>query len=416
MPAKKAKDLRQWYCRAGDGRVSGPFDTETVRKRVVDGQVLAETAVSDDQTAWRPAAAVAEFGFDCLVLRTDGSIEVLGPFAREYLDRPDVMAGIPGESVFFLRSGTVGEAAADPGAIGKTGAALVERVAEARKALRASENARAKAEAALKAKDLEFDAERQRLAAEISSLKADALKLQGELETMRAESDSHAEGERRGLEAEARLVDAEKELASARAAHERELAAVRAGAEKSAKDSDDEHARVVAELRAAAAEAASRAEGEHAARLAALREEADAVRADADWLRGRLDEIAAEAAKRFARPEPEPEPEPARAEADAEPAQQPEESRPEPEPEPAPVVVEAEPIDEPPPRFRRGRPRAAAPREAPSEKTAPAADKPLSGMAALEDQLQRELRAAAGAAQGAAHDPGSKIMNLFKRK
>ena len=134
MPAKKAKDIRQWYCRAGDGRVSGPFDTDTVRKRVVDGQVLAETSVSDDQTSWRPAAAVSEFGFDCLVLRIDGSIEVLGPFAREYLDRPDVMAGIPGESVFFLRSGTVGEAAADPAAIGKTGAALVERVAEARKA------------------------------------------------------------------------------------------------------------------------------------------------------------------------------------------------------------------------------------------------------------------------------------------
>ena len=145
------KDNRTWFSKSSDGKVSGPFGTDEMRRRVVDGKVQAETAVSTDKSTWRPAAAETDLGFDCLVMRTDGSIEILGPFAREYLDRPAVMAGVPKESVFFVRSGTVGEAAGQPGSIGKTGAALVERVVEARKALRDSEAARSKAEAALKA-------------------------------------------------------------------------------------------------------------------------------------------------------------------------------------------------------------------------------------------------------------------------
>ena len=177
-----SKDNRTWFSKTADGKVSGPFDISAMRQRVVDGKVQAETAVSTDKSSWHPAAAEPDLGFDCLVMRTDGSIEILGPFAREYLDRPAVMAGVPREAVFFVRSGTVGEAAGAPGAIGKTGAALVERVVEARKALRESEAARSKAEAALKAKDLEFDAERQRLAAEVSGLKAAELKLRGEID------------------------------------------------------------------------------------------------------------------------------------------------------------------------------------------------------------------------------------------
>ena len=212
------KDKRTWYSKSSDGKVSGPFGTDEMHRRVVDGKVQAETAVSTDKGSWRPAAAETDLGFDCLVMRTDGSIEILGPFAREYLDRPAVMAGVPKEAVFFVRSGTVGEAAGQPGSIGKTGAALVERVVEARKALRDSEAARSKAEAALKAKDLEFDAERQRLAAEISGFKAAELKLRGEIDSLRAEAEKAASGERRGLEAEAKLVDAEKNAAASESA------------------------------------------------------------------------------------------------------------------------------------------------------------------------------------------------------
>ena len=43
------------------------------------------------------------------------------------------------------------------------------------------------------------------------------------------------------------------------------------------------------------------------------------------------------------------------------------------------------------------------------------ARKPLSGMAALEDQLKDELRRA-GAAQASGRGSGSKFLNLFKRK
>ena len=140
------KDNRTWFSKSSDGKVSGPFGTDEMHRRVVDGKVQAETAVSTDKNAWRPAAAETDLGFDCLVMRTDGSIEILGPFAREYLDRPAVMAGVPREAVFFVRSGTVGDALAAPGSIGKSGASLVERVVEAGEALRASEDALARAE------------------------------------------------------------------------------------------------------------------------------------------------------------------------------------------------------------------------------------------------------------------------------
>ena len=143
MPPRKKKDERQWYSKSGDGRVSGPFDADTMRSRVLSGEVQAETSVSSDTANWLPAAAIAEFGFDCLVMRVDGSIDVLGPFAREYLDKPSVIGKVPRESVFFVRSGTVGEATDAPDSVGKTGADLVERVMEARKALRTINAARA---------------------------------------------------------------------------------------------------------------------------------------------------------------------------------------------------------------------------------------------------------------------------------
>lgn len=484
MPAKKKKEERQWYSKSGDGHVSGPFDAGTMRSRVLSGEVQAETPVSSDTATWTPAAAVPELGFDCLVMRVDRGIEILGPFAREYLDNPAVMGKVPRESVFFVRSGTVGEAADAPDSIGKTGADLVERVVEARKALRASNAARTKAEAALKAKDLEFDAERQRLSAEISALKADALKLQGEMETLRAEAERAAGDEQRTLETEAKLVDAEKaaaaseaalraaqsraeaaekDLAGTRAAlaqakaeaakaadadaerdreissirdahakeiaalkaaaekaareHERELAAVRSGAERAAKESDDEHARVVAELRAAALEATRRADAENAARLASADAEIAAARADADWLRERLSGLFAEVSSRFA-----PRSEPAAAKPAPEPAPAAEPSVPPPGPggrdARESVFVEAEAIDDPPSGFHRPRIR---PVPEPEDRRAakPAAEearKPLSGMAALEDQLKDELRRAADAAQATGRGTGAKIMNFFKRK
>ena len=505
MPAKKKKDERQWYSKSGDGHVSGPFDAETMRGRVLSGEVQAETPVSPDTATWTPAAAVPELGFDCLVMRVDKGIEVLGPFAREYLDNPAVMGKVPRESVFFVRSGTVGEAADAPDSIGKTGADLVERVVEARKALRASNAARTKAEAALKAKDLEFDAERQHLSAEISALKAEALKLRGEMETLRAEAEKAAGDEQRTLETEAKLVDAEKaaaasesalrvaqsraaaaekdlaetraaldeakaeavkaanagaerdreissirdahakELAAARAdaekasreaaaahakeiaalkdeagkaakAHERELAAVRSGAERAAKESDDEHARAIAELRAAALEATRKADAENAALRASADAEIAAARADADWLRERLSGLFAEVSTRFAPPAEPAAAEPAPPPAAAEPSV----------PPPGPggrdaresVFVEAEAIDDPPSGFHRPRIRPVPEPEA-RRAAKPAAEesrKPLSGMAALEDQLKDELRRAADAAQATGRGAGAKIMNFFKRK
>ncbi len=205
----------KWFYKGPDGAKAGPASLSALRAMAVDGSVSAETPVSRDGKRWQPAVSIQEIGFDCLVLQTKDGLGVLGPFAREYLDREDALRQIPADGLFFVRSGTVADAAALPSApAGETGAALVGRVLRAEKALRAAERARAAAEAGLRAKDLEFDAERQRLNAEISSLKAEAVKASAEVESLRAEASSRADAERTALDAAARAVDFEKKTAA----------------------------------------------------------------------------------------------------------------------------------------------------------------------------------------------------------
>ena len=205
----------KWFYKGPDGAKAGPASLSALRAMAVDGSVSAETPVSRDGKRWQPAVSIQEIGFDCLVLQTKDGLGVLGPFAREYLDRDDALRQIPADGLFFVRSGTVADAAALPSApAGETGAALVGRVLRAEKALRAAERARAAAEAGLRAKDLEFDAERQRLNAEISSLKAEAVKASAEVESLRAEASSRADAERTTLDAAARAVDFEKKTAA----------------------------------------------------------------------------------------------------------------------------------------------------------------------------------------------------------
>ena len=347
-------EQQNWYCKEDGGAVAGPLDSRALLARVESGAVEAQTEVSRDGKTWRPAVAWPELGFDCFLLQTAGGLNVVGPFPRSHLDRPEVRSGAGEGAALFMRTSL--EAASGGAALGRTGAELVRRAAAAEAALRAGEAARREAEAALKAKDLEFEAERQRLAAEASARKAAEMKLRAELEGARAEAGRLAAFEKRGLDAEARLVDAEARLAEAEA--RLADAEARAAASESA----------LAEARVKRSEASDRADRAEADARAALE--------TADWLRARVSDLAAEAARRMdARPKAAPaggEPEPVEAE-----------------------VVEAEPVEEPASSPSPRRPRGA--RSAASRASEePPAEKPLSGMAALENQLKRELRMMAG--------------------
>ena len=259
----------KWFYKGPDGAKAGPASLSALRAMAVDGSVSAETPVSRDGKRWQPAVSIQEIGFDCLVLQTKDGLGVLGPFAREYLDREDALRQIPADGLFFVRSGTVADAAALPSApAGETGAALVGRVLRAEKALRAAERARAAAEAGLRAKDLEFDAERQRLNAEISSLKAEAVKASAEVESLRAEASSRADAERTALDAAARAVDFEKKtaaLSKALSAAETRADAAENRAKSESERADAAENRVKSESeRADAAEKRAKSESERA--------------------------------------------------------------------------------------------------------------------------------------------------------
>lgn len=384
------KENDKWFFRRPDGAEAGPFDADGLRAGVVAGDILAETPVRREGGSFRPAVAVGECGFDCLVLQTEPSLDVLGPFAREYLDRPEITDSLPRDGLFFVKSGTVADAAAVPGAaVGTTGAALVERVLEAERALRTSEKRRRELEAALKAKDLEFEAERAKSAAEISALKADALRRESEVEGLRADAAAGEKRERESLEIQARLVDAEKESAgldrklrqadATEAALRRELAESgekAASAEARASEAEAKAAEAgtkLAEAEAKLAEAAAKASSAEA-RAAEAGRRAEIARSGAAWLRETLGKTLAEAESRMKEDAAEP--------------------------------VEAEIVVEAPPAAAKG---GTADRGASAKgASAPPEDSRTARMAALESQLRKELRMA-GAAGGA-----GKLGSFFK--
>ena len=300
MPNEK----KSWFFRAADGGETGPLSETDLRAFVVSGEVSSETPVSRGDGIWKPAVAFDECGFDCLVLRTEPSLDVLGPFSREYLDRPDVMGTLPGDGRFFVRSGTVADAAAVPGAPGSSGASLVERVLSAERALRDTVGKLGELGKLLS----ELDEARRAL--------ADAKKALGEKDAALADAKKSL-GEK-----DAALADAKKSLG--------EKDAALADAKKSLSD-----------------------------REAAL----SALRGDAEWLRGAVSGLLSEAGRRFGAEGP----------AAA----------------PATDVIEPEVVAVP-------------------ETTNPASperDRP-SKMAALESQLQKELRMAGSAP----------LRNLFKKR
>ncbi len=213
MVTKNAEaGAKAWYWKNNEGAKKGPFDINSVRSLVLSGDLNAQTQVSSNGTDWLSAVSCSDLGFDCIVLEVGESLNVLGPFAREYIDRHDVMSSVPSDGILFVRGGTVSDALLG-GVSGTTGAVLVEKVMAAEKELRESVKAKRAAEASLAAKDLEFDAERQKLNSIISGMKAAELKVQSELEGLRSELEGLDVGKVRCSELEAKLVDAENAAA-----------------------------------------------------------------------------------------------------------------------------------------------------------------------------------------------------------
>ena len=121
----------QWYFIGADDKQAGPVTLSSLRELVDSGDVQAQTQVSKGPDSWAPAATFAELGFDCLVLDTKDSFNVIGPFTRSYLARPDVMSEVAADGSLYVRRGTVGQAVEDA----KSNPAAVAAEAEAEKAV-----------------------------------------------------------------------------------------------------------------------------------------------------------------------------------------------------------------------------------------------------------------------------------------
>lgn len=219
------ENAKNWFWKKPSGAKEGPVDVGLMRKKVVSGEIDAQTQVSRDGKSWTLAVSHQELGFDCLVLEAGEDLNVLGPFANESMGRKDVASSMPRDGIVFVREGVVGECTHGAfSASGKTGAAMAERVMAAERQLRESEKARRAAETSLAAKDLEFDAERQNLNGVVSGLKAAELKLKAEINDLRSDLEADKEEKSGRLDLEAKLMDAEIMASSAREAAEKTAA------------------------------------------------------------------------------------------------------------------------------------------------------------------------------------------------
>ena len=121
----------QWYFIGADDKQAGPVTLSSLRELVDSGDVQAQTQVSKGPDNWAPAASFAELGFDCLILDSGENFNVIGPFTRSYLARPDVMSGVAPDGSLYVRRGTVAQAVEDS----KSSPISIAAEAEAEKAV-----------------------------------------------------------------------------------------------------------------------------------------------------------------------------------------------------------------------------------------------------------------------------------------
>lgn len=141
--------------------------------------------------------------------------EVFGPFTHEELKGYVAAGQIQPDARFFQRQPTL------EGSEERL-AALADRAAAAEGRLRDAEADVARLAADVKAKDLEFEGERQQLSADLSKVRAELLRRDAELETLRKRDARLATLEKANMELETRVREAEQRAAAATSSAERE--------------------------------------------------------------------------------------------------------------------------------------------------------------------------------------------------
>lgn len=195
-----------WKVLLDDGSPAGPADLDTLRKWAAEGTLTATCRISKDGEAWTQASLLPELEMDWLVLISQEA--VMGPFAFAALEVLRASGHIPQEAQVFKRQ-------AAPAA-GSQGMQLVQRAVSAEAHRREAEGEVQRLKANVKAKELEFDAERQQLAAESSRLRADLLRRDAEISSLKGNLEQLGAGMEDRQALEAKVVDLEREAARLR--------------------------------------------------------------------------------------------------------------------------------------------------------------------------------------------------------
>jgi hypothetical protein len=212
-----AAPKRAWRIRTEKGEVFGPADLATLKVWARDGRVAPTSELSEDGTAWFPVTNVIELEMDWVAEVTPGTF--YGPVHRAALDELIRDGSLAAGAHLFRRFDP--DAPEAPSArereledrLHSAQQTLFARIGELESLLAARSGEFDQAQAALSARDLEFDAERQELRASANRLQAELLKRDGRIGVLEKEAVRQEQAGKDRRAVEVRLAEAEKSLA-----------------------------------------------------------------------------------------------------------------------------------------------------------------------------------------------------------
>ena len=116
---KIATDLlnSSWYYLDTANIIHGPIIFSKLRELVINGVIEVTTKVSRDKVVWQCAGSIEAIGFDCIVMSTEESFQLFGPFATDFVENNELAANLPSNASLFVRIGDVGEVASAGGVL-----------------------------------------------------------------------------------------------------------------------------------------------------------------------------------------------------------------------------------------------------------------------------------------------------------
>jgi hypothetical protein len=214
-----AAPKRAWRIRTDKGEVYGPADLETLKAWARDGRVAPTSELSEDGATWLPVTNIIELEMDWVAEVTPGTF--YGPVHRAALDELVRDGSLTAGAGLFRRFDPDAAELPSPrerelaDRLHTTQQAQYARIGELESLLASSRSDLDQAQAALSARDLEFDAERQELRASANRLQAELLKRDGRIGALEKEAARQEQAGKERHAAEGRLAEAEKALAEA---------------------------------------------------------------------------------------------------------------------------------------------------------------------------------------------------------